>query len=495
MKLIIAWIGSGALACLTLMGAETSGAPGDRARWEQSIVTLEISANQFDFFQPWGSQALNIRKAGLVIGKDEILTTADGLKHHTLIRVQKQGRGQWWNASLRWVDHIANIALITVAEDGFWDGLRPVSLSKTFSREGDIRIVRWNDGDLLTRKAEFSRFFVTNPGDAAAAHVVLELTAELDGAGSAEPAVCDGEMLGLIYGKSGNRCQLVPASFIQSVLDSHRDGSYRGLGYFDFTWQPTENVETLRYLGLPGEPRGVVVIEVPDKPGVDPVLRPRDILLEVDGFPVDIQGDYTDPEFGYLMLENLSTRHKWAGQEVSLVIWRDGERKEVKYVLPQAEDAARLVPEAPLDQKPEYLILGGLILQPLTRDYLRSWGGDWEQQAPFRLAYFRNEEPGAERPAVVILSQVLPDFYNLGYQDIRHLVLERVNGHRVSSLAEVVAAIAEPENGVHVLEFMKGESLQKIVLDAEELNTATQRVLQVYGIPKDRYLIAENAGE
>src|SRR5439155_20366771 len=60
------------------------------------------------------------------------------------------------------------------------------------------------------------------------------------------------------------------------------------------------------------------------------------------------------------------------------------------------------------EQEPEYLITGGLVFQPLTKNFLRSWGQDWERRAPFRLAYFRNQDPTPERPAIVILSQVMP---------------------------------------------------------------------------------------
>jgi hypothetical protein len=185
------------------------------------------------------------------------------------------------------------------------------------------------------------------------------------------------------------------------------------------------------------------------------------------------------------MLENLSTRNKWAGAPVRLKIWRDGRAQEVMYRLPKAENAARLVPEAPFDQEPEYLIAGGLVFQPLTKDFLRSWGQDWERRAPFRLAYFRNQDPKPERPAIVILSQVMPDLYNIGYQDSRQLVLEKLNGQKINYLADLPPALKKPVGGFHIFEFMKGDTLQRIVLEAATLDAATKRVLEHYGIDKD----------
>jgi hypothetical protein len=460
----------------------------DAGRWERSVVTLDVTRKEYDYFQPWSRRAQSAGKVGIVTGPRQILTTGRDLQDLTLVRVQKGGRGRWWDAEVEWVDYLANVALITVRDEAFWTGLEPVELADSIPARPTATILRWSGGTLDMRKAEFSRFGVTNPGFTDAAHVYLELSVELGGTGWGEPVTIGSEVIGLVFSQMGSVSQVLPAPFIRSVLEARQEGGYRGLGYFDFTWQPTENPETHRFLGLPGEPRGVVVIEVPKKSGVPPALQPRDLILEVEGFAIDIQGDYLDPDYGHLMLENLATRNKRAGDSVRLKIWRDEAERTVDYVLPRAEDAARLVPEAPYDQEPSYVMMGGLIFQPLTRNYLRTWGQDWEQRAPFRLAYFRNEEPSADRPRIVILSLVLPDIYNLGYQDVRNLVLERANGRRVGSLTELTEALEDARDGFHLLDFMQGDSLQRIVLDAKELDAATRRVQEVYGIERARVI-------
>jgi hypothetical protein len=480
------------IGCVVLTAASALGAENavrSARTWERSVVTLDVSRKQYDYFQPWSRQAQAVVKVGVVIGPRQILTTARELEDLTLVRAQKGGRGRWWDAELEWADYPANVALITVREDGFWSGLKPVPLAGSIPARATATVVRWSAGTLDMKKAEFGRFGVTNPGFTDSAHVFLELSAELGGAGWGEPAVDGNKVMGLVFSQAGGSCHVLPAPFIRSILEAREKGTFRGLGYFDFTWQPTENPETHRYLRLPGEPRGVAVIEVPYKSGAEPVLRPRDLILEVEGFRIDIQGDYLDPDYGHLMLENLATRRKWAGDTVRIRVWRDGEELEVNYVLPKAEDARRLVPQAPYNQEPEYLVMGGLVFQPLTRNYLRSWGEDWERRAPFRLAYFRNEEPTPERPRIVILSQVLPDLYNLGYQDSRNLVVEQLNGRRVSSLGGLVEALGQARDGFHVVDFMSGESLQRMVLDAEELDAATRRIQEVYGIERDRVIV------
>jgi hypothetical protein len=462
--------------------------------WERSVITLEVTRKEYDYFQPWSRRSQSATKVGVVTGPRQILTTGRDLQDLTLIRVQKSGRGRWWDAEVEWVDYLANVALITVPDDVFWTGLEPVRLADSLPARPTATILRWSGGTLDMRKGEFSRFAVSNPGFTDAAHAFLELSVELGGAGLGEPAVIDTELIGLVFSQRGNVSQILPAPFIRSVLEAREEGGYRGLGYFDFTWQPTENPETHRLLGLPGEPRGVVVIEVPQRKGSQRVLRPRDLILQVEGFDIDIQGDYLDPDYGHLLLENLATRNKRAGDTVRLTLWRDGVEQSVDYVLPRAEDAARLVPEAPYDEEPPYLMAGGLVFQPLTRNYLRSWGQDWERRAPFRLAYFRNEEPSLDRPSIVILSLVLPDIYNLGYQEARNLVLERLNGKPVSTLAELADALEHPQEGFHLFDFMKGDSLQRLVLDAEQLAEATRQIQKVYGIEHDRLISSAEPG-
>jgi len=479
-----------ALALALWAEAVTGRAQGEgkdaRSAWEHSIVTLEVARKQYDYYQPWSKGTRRQQKAGLVVGEREVVTTADELFERTLVRLQKGGRGRWWLGEVKWIDYHANLALVTAAEAGFWSDLKPATLGSAAPAEGAMRILRWREGNLEDRRAEFTQFSVREGQLSPVNQAVLEVSSEIQGAGWGEPVVVNAHVAGLLTAQEGRNGFAMPASFIQAVLDARRKGTYHGLGYFHFYWQPGKNPATLALLGLKGEPRGVEVIHVPARPDDgQQVLQPRDILLKVDGFDVDTQGDYTDPEFGHLNLESLATRRKWAGEEMKLEVWRGGKAMEVSYRLPKFDYGNALVPYAVRDQEPEYLIVGGLVFQPLTDSYLQSWGSDWKRTAPFRLYYYNNEEPTKERPALVLLSHVLPDPYNIGYQDQRYLVLKRVNGQRVSRLPELREALQKPVNGFHVLEFVRGDSLCHMVLAAgDPEREATVRVLQRYAVPQ-----------
>jgi hypothetical protein len=323
----------------------------------------------------------------------------------------------------------------------------------------------------------------------------LEATSDITGAGWGEPIIANGKFVAMLWGQDGRICTAAPASFIRSILDAQAAGGFKGLGFFHFYWQPAGNPASLAFLKQTGPSRGVIVSEVPDRPDDQPqVLKPRDVILQIEGFDLSVEGDYRDPEFGSMNLETLATRGKWAGAPVKMRVLRDGEEIDVSYVLPKYTLANDLVPRAEFDREPEYLIIGGLVFQPLADSYLMVWGAEWKRRAPFRLQYFNSQPRTKDRPALVVLSDILPDPYNIGYQEYKSLVLDKVNGRPVCYLSDLREALNTPNDGRHILEFVQSDSLRRMVIAAgPKENEATLRVLKRYGIENQSYIPA--AGE
>jgi hypothetical protein len=481
MKLKLLW--------LTVLAAFVAPAPlfaQAENQWEQSVVLIEVTRKQYDYMQPWSKRMRNAQKNGIVIGPGEILTTAEELADRTLIRIQKGGRGRWANGDVAWIDYHANLAIVTSKDEQLWKDLRPAELSGAAPGKSDFQIVRWRNGNLEQRKAEFNQYIVDDARLSFISCLQMELSTEMPGVGTGEAVIKAGKVAGLATAQSGNGYRVLPSPFIKSILEARKNGSYRGLGFFPWVWQPSENPEVHQYLKWKGEPRGVLVIDVPGGSSTNGVLKPKDIVLKIDNFDIDIQGYYLDPDYGQLSLENLATRRKFAGDTVRIKIWRDGAETEVNYTLPKADYSVKLLADNLFDQEPEYMVVGGLVFVPLSIPYLRSFGMDWKRSAPFRLSYYNNDSPTKERPSLVLLSTVLPDSYNLGYQDSRYLVLEKVNGQKIGQLKDISAALQKPVDGFHVIEFVKSDSMRRMVLDAAETDTATARVLERYGIQKDR---------
>jgi hypothetical protein len=454
--------------------------------WARAVVTVEVTRKQYDFLQPWSRKVDQIQKMGTIIQGREILTTADHLSNHTLIRLQK-GRGRWFEGKVTWVDYHANLATIVPREEVFWEGTETVELAKLAPRRGVCQVVRWRNGILEIRNVDVNRLVVRRGKLTFVDLLQLDLDSEMQGIGWAEAVVQGNKLVALAAAKDNQTIASIPCSFINICLEDRKEAPYQGVGYFSFVWQTAENPDTLAYLGQEGEPRGVVVIEVQTNKVASAIQR-KDIILEVDGFAIDVQGDYNDPDYGNLLLEYLATRTKRAGDTVRIKIVRDHKEMVVDYVLPKVDYAIELVPKAVPDQEPEYVLMGGLLFQPLTVTYMLSWGADWNRKAPFRLAYATREQASPDNPSYIVLSLVLPDPSNIGHQDTRYLIVDKLNGKEVRTLQDLLVARTTPVNGFHRFEFREGDSLRTMVLDAAETEAATDRVLERYGIQNDRVL-------
>jgi len=464
--------------------------------WENAIIHLEVTGKEYNYFQPWARSEHKTYKSGVVVDGNLIITTADGLSDQTLIRLKKQGGGLFSLGRVAWIDYQANLAALTTDEKDFWTGLQPAQLADPVPITGQVRILRWRDDQLENRQGEIEQMTVDISALSYVSVPALKIDSTIPGAGWGEAITVGDKLIGLASSQGGDAVTAIPTSFIASILKARKDGTYTGLGYFDFTWDQVENPLCLDYLKLPGPARGVIAKEVGLKPGVVSLVKPRDVILQIDGFDIDAEGNYHDPQYKKLCLENLSSRGKWAGTDCKLKIWRDGKEQEITYKLPKAEYSDNLLPMQSFDQDPEYVLAGGFVFVPLTEAYLRSWGGNWRQRAPFRLSYYDMDKVLPERPQRVVLSQVVPDPVNIGYENLHNAVIDQINGIKIKQISDIPNALKSPINGFDVFTFAAGEPVQQAVLDASEIDRANEEIMTHYHIPVDHVLntaVVQNA--
>lgn len=468
-----------------LQAAPKKEAASGGFNWDKAIIHIEATSKQYNYIQPWARSERKSYKSGVVVDGHQIITTADGLQDQTLIRLKKEGGGLFSLGRLLWIDYQANLAAITTDEKDFWTGLQPAKLADPVPITGTARIQCWRDDVLENRQCELEGMTVDNSALSFVSVPALRIDSNIAGVGYGEAVTLGDKLVGLAYAQGGSSILAVPASFIDSILKARANKTYTGLGYFDFTWDPVSNPLNLDYLKMPGQPRGVVVKETGLKPNVTSVVKPHDVILNIDGFDIDTEGNYRDPQYNKLCLENLSSRGKWAGADCKMKIWRDGKEMDIVYKLPKAEYSDNLLPFQSFDQSPEYVMAGGFVFVPLSDSYLRSWGPAWRQRAPFRLTYYDMDKVTPERPQRVILSQVIPNEVNLGYEGLRNAVIDEVNGVKIKSISDIITALKTPVNGFDIFKFAPGEPIQQAVLDASTVDQANQQIMGRYHIPSD----------
>jgi hypothetical protein len=474
---------------------ESTPAGADSFNWDNSIIHIEVTSKEYNYLQPWSRTERKAFKSGVVIANHQIITTAEDMADQTLIRLKKQGGGLFSLGRVVWIDYHANLVALTTDEKDFWTGLQPATLADPVPVSGPARILRWEDDQLENRQGEIEHMSVESSALSPISVPALKIDSTIPGAGYGEAVTAGGKLIGLACQQDGDAISAIPTSFISSILKARQNNAYSGLGYFDFTWDTTENPLSLDYLKLPGPARGVIVKETGLKPGVASPVKPHDVILQIDGFDIDALGYYHDPQYKKLLLENLSSRNKWAGMDCRMKIWRDGREQDIVYKLPKAEFSDDLVPYQSFDRNPEYVLTGGFVFVPLTNAYLRSWGASWRQKAPFRLFYYNLDKVHPDRPQRVVLSQVLPDPVNLGYESLHNMVIDEVNGVKIKQISDLMAALKSPVDGFDIFKFEAGETVQMAVLDSTELNDATRQIMAHYHIPLDHVIDSTLAQE
>jgi hypothetical protein len=121
------------------------------------------------------------------------------------------------------------------------------------------------------------------------------------------------------------------------------------------------------------------------------------------------------------------------------------------------------------------------------------WGKDWEQMAPNELIYMWQNinRPVAGGERVVIMSRVLADDFNQGYQHLRNLVLKKVNGQEVHSLSELETLLTKSpvsRNGKPYAVFGFDFGAGDVILAANNLEKVNERLAKTYGVPRDERL-------
>jgi hypothetical protein len=156
---------------------------------------------------------------------------------------------------------------------------------------------------------------------------------------------------------------------------------------------------------------------------------------------------------------------------------------QLKVTLEHRDAKDYVSPPYNFDQPPRYYVVGGLIFQELSRQYLKEWGANWQREAPQRLVYldhFQSELFPDKNRRVVILSQVLPANSTIGYDELAYLTVNKVNGKEIKSLEDLADAVKHPIDGFIKIE--TEEDPKQIELDAAQVASEAQDLQDNYGI-------------
>jgi len=464
--------------------------PGGNGSLRAAVVTVRVTGQDWNWRAPWEKLAPWTRTVtGLVVPGRRILATSTAFGNPLLVEAQKLGSEARSVARVELVDHEGPLALIAVDDPSFWEGLEPLPLETRAAAEGAVTILRWQRSGLLDaypgtlRQVRSGRH-----GLSQTSLLTIDVASSAEGLGESEVVVSKGKVAGLVTGRSGDAYQALAAPVLGQFLEEAKTGTWRSFARAGLAWQDLTNPALRQSLGLSAGETGIRITRVLSHGSAGSVLKPGDVLLELGGAKLDPTGYYEHPLYGRMLFPLLFTDGRHPGDTMPVKVLRDGQRLELSMTLKAMLPEQDRVPPYVYGRGPDYVIVGGLVFQEVTRPYLASWG-DWTRRAPPRLLVAIDREPEAEEAGagprrIVLLASVLPDTANLGYQELRDVIVEKVNGKPVSNLQDLRKAFAAPFGGFHVVDFLPGQAAVRIVVDAGEAVQSQKRLQQAYGVER-----------
>ena len=481
----------GLVAASILVGsARATETLSDRAL-RRSIVQVRISSSQYEYTRPWVRQAGRTYSVlGLVVPGNRILVRASDVDRATLLEVTKYSSYEPVLARVDIMDTEVNLALLQLeSEDGFFTDLLPIpagadpELGETVTAYKVDQLFRGYRERVDVTEVDS----VADYGFTFLPVMVFRTRESFPGGG----ILLSGDRIcGFIsYASRDNRVEAIPALGFDTFRRRALEQPYSGFVSQGLKLSELVDPVLREYYRMPSGQHGAFVERVLPGTSAYGLLEAGDILMAVDGVPVDDRGFYEDPAWGRqhanLLFARRGTELRRPGDRLSVTVLRAGERRDVQLNLRAYAGTAERIPWD-VDGQPPYLIENGMVFLELSATLLlQAYGQDWRSKAP-ELAYLFDtrryyETPGADR--IVILAGVLPGDHTRGYEQVGVMPVTQIAGRPVVNLEEmrrVLHAEAAAGHATLAIRLSDGRSLHVDLANRDQVN---REFLEQYGIP------------
>lgn len=457
----------------------------------KSVIRVASSLQSFNPSQPWEKTSPSKRHAlGAILKSNQVLTTAEMVTNANFIQLESANGEHKIPAQVVAIDYEANLALLEPRSDSdktTLSNFEGLELAKPAHLGDTVNVIQIEDNGMTLvtdgkiQAADVSSSFVSG-------HFFLnyEVKASMQSAGSSYtlPVLREGKLLGLLtsYSSKDQLVDVIAPQIISAFLADARDGEYQGFPSLGIGTTRTTDTHFRDWLKLPNDTGGLYITRVlPNSAASKAGVKTGDVLTEISGKAIDRRGYYQANGYGQLYWSHLVRGSHPVGSDIKLGLLRDGKKVEVTATLERAP--AGIIPSHTYGKAPRYLVKGGLVFQELTKSYLQAFGDDWVARAPLKLLDALNHPEDYEngRKRLVFISASIPTPATLGYESLRSVIVEEVNGQVIEDIPSLIAAFKQtPGNGIHTLKL--DSQPETIYLDAKTSDAVDTQLLS-RGLP------------
>jgi S1-C subfamily serine protease len=460
---------------------------------DQAMIKIYTNSVAYNYYLPWSTDApMESSGSGCVVHGNMILTNAHVVTDETYLQVRKEGDPRKYRAAVVAVSHEADLALITVSDESFFDGIRPLELGELPHAREEVTVYGYPMGGdaLSTTRGVISRIESSRYTHSGLSLLTVQIDAAINPGNSGGPAVIDNRIIGVAMqtmAQADNIGYVIPVPVIEHFLQDMEDGEYNGFPSAGFSYQTIRNDAFSTAFGINEEQAGVMITGLAYNSPADAVFEPGDILVKIDGKSIAGDGTVEFRSGSRTRLDYMVNRRQ-TGETIPLEIIRDGTVQTKEMTLTATLHDLAIVQAKIYDTPPEYFIFGGAVFMPLSVNYLESWGSEWYLNAVDYLTYpylydnWRSEST----QELVVLTYMLPAEVNTGYEDLQNELVTTVNGDSVNCFSQFVELVDGNSDPFLELTTNLGSV---IVLDREQAIAANREIMDRYGITRDRFLL------
>ncbi|XP_059652882.1 protease Do-like 9 isoform X2 [Cornus florida] len=412
-----------------------------------AVLRVICLYNEPNLSHPWMVKQRRRVSSGVVIEGRKVLTSADAVKNQISVILEKHSIGGRYSATVLAIGTECNAALLTVSDDEFWEGVKPVNFGDLPSL-GDRVIVADCARGLSVARGSVSHIVELPYPKGLLMGLHVQVRIPISRGSSASPVFDDKDRCIGIAFQSKNGVTVIPTPILRHFFcDYERNGAYTGFPVISLEWMKSS--EDLRIMmGMRHGQQGVLITRIePTAPPEYQVLKLHDVILSFAG--IDVANDGTVPfgdAGGRIDLRCLISSEYYVGECALLKILHNFQVEEVTIKLTTCN------PPLPADAgRPSYYIIGGLVFTSAGE--------------PFHNG-----------------SEVLSAEVNFLYEDIGDIKCDKVlafNGKPVENLKHLANMVESCDE--KFFKFML-EGNKKVVLEARAARNSTPDILRKYNV-------------
>ena len=442
----------------------------------ESVVKIFSSISLSNYQYPYQtSKIIKYIGSGAIISDNRILTSAHVVSGARFIEIQKENDPKKYIATVKYISHQSDLAILELRDKKFFSNTKALSFNKTIRTKDSVTVLGYPLGgdNISTTTGVVSRIEYKNYVWSKSYLLAIQIDAAINSGNSGGPVVNEkNELIGIAMMKlkgTSNISYIVPVVVINTFLEDIKDGVVNGLHKDSVSIQYINNDAQKKIYKLK-QRTGVVVTHV----GIDErLLKINDVVLEIDGSDIANNGTI-QTEYGRISF-NFIFHKKQLSQSVRLKILRDKQELIIDYPLKRV----RPLINQEFGKEARYIIYGGFVFTPLTKNYLNSIYKN--KNGLEMLFYNKNKTKDYDEP-IVSLKTIFPSEVNRGYYSASY-VLKEVNGIKIKNFKHLVSVLDSITDEFTVFEFLEKSN---VILETKKARSSLFNIQRLYYLNNDR---------